>query len=403
MTATNPVTPQNLNKDTILVRNPKGRVGTSDLTQVQTDYATEANWLGMKHRLIAGIDLSHEAALRNNSFGGAPSGLTTTVGTPNDGDISTVERGEPPMNRFRATGLGLYLQDTLALSDTFKIVGGLRHDRFDATYRDTLGNVKDIGESLWSPRLGLIYQPSTTASYYASAGTSYNTSGDTYQFALGTFAPGGTNDRLANTPPEKSRNLEIGGKFELFEDRATLGAALFRSEKYNERNTDSDSAATQFLLSGKRHATGMEFNLAGRVTSKWDIFYNHTWIPSARIDKSNVALSPTGTGAQVQGDRPALTPKHSASLWSTYRVTPKVRVGAGLNYRGEQNPEGQRTLVAPAFTTVDAMVEYVVSDNATLKLNVTNLTDKLYADALYRGFYTPGAGRSIQLSVKALF
>jgi catecholate siderophore receptor len=147
----------------------------------------------------------------------------------------------------------------------------------------------------------------------------------------------------------------------------------------------------------------MEFNLSGRITPKWDIFYNHTWIPSARIDKSHVALSATGTGAQVEGDRPALTPQHSASLWSTYRITSNVRLGAGLNYRGAQNPEGQRTLVAPAFNTVDAMVEYLVSDSTTLKLNVTNLTNKLYADALYRGFYTPGAARTVQLSLKTLF
>jgi catecholate siderophore receptor len=147
----------------------------------------------------------------------------------------------------------------------------------------------------------------------------------------------------------------------------------------------------------------MEFNLSGRITPKWDIFYNHTWIPDARIDESNVALSSTGTGAQVKGDRPALTPKHSASLWTTYKITPFVRLGGGVNYRGEQNPEGQRTLVAASFVTLDAMVEYSVNDSTTLKFNITNLTDKLYADSLYRGFYAPGAARSIQLSLKTLF
>ena len=79
-----------------------------------------------------------------------------------------------------------------------------------------------------------------------------------------------------------------------------------------------DTAAAQELLSGKRHATGMEFNLAGRLTPKWELFFNHTWIPSAKIDKSNVVLASNGGGAQVQGDRPGLTPKHSGSVWSTY-------------------------------------------------------------------------------------
>ncbi|MDZ4201206.1 MAG: TonB-dependent siderophore receptor [Gallionella sp.] len=397
------VTPATLNSNTVLTRAPKGRVGTSDLTQIQSDYTNQFSAWGKKHNLIAGVDLSYEDAQRNNSFAGTPSGLTTTVGTPNDGAVSTVVRGEPPLNRFKASGVGLYLQDTVAITSELKLLGGLRYDKFKGSYSDTAGNSKEVSEGLWSPRLGVLIQPSATASYYASAGTSYNTSGDTYQFALGTFAPGSNNEKMANTPPEKSRNIEVGGKFELFEDRATLGVALFRSEKFNERNTDSDTAAAQYLLSGKRHATGMEFNLSGRINPKWDIFYNHTWIPSARIDQSNVVLSATGTGAQVQGDRPALTPKHSASLWTTYRVTPKVRLGAGLNYRSEQNPEGQRTLVAKSFATADAMVEYTVSDSTSLKLNVTNLTDKLYADSLYRGFYAPGAARSVQLSLKTLF
>lgn len=393
----------NLNPGTVITRTPKGRVGHSDLSQVQSDYSNAFSAWGKQHKLIAGVDLSHEAAERNNSFAGAPSGLTTTVGTPNDGAVSSVVRGEPPLNQFKASSVGLYLQDTVEITQHLKLLGGLRHDHFKASYSDTSGNSKDISEGLWSPRIGLMFQPDATSSYYLSAGTSYNTSGDTYQFALGSFAPGSNNDKLSNTPPEKSRNIEIGAKFELFEDRASFGVALFRSEKFNERNTDADTAATQYLLSGKRHATGMEFNLSGRITPKWDVFYNHTWIPSARIDESNVVLNAAGTGAQVEGDRPSLTPKHSASLWTTYRVTPRVRVGAGLNHRGAQNPEGQRTLVAPAFTTVDAMVEYTVSDSLLVKFNVTNLTDQLYADSLYRGFYAPGAPRSIQLGLKTLF
>jgi catecholate siderophore receptor len=396
-------TPSNLNGDTVLTRSPKGRVGYSDLTQIQSDYSTEGVWLGKKHSLITGVDLSREDALRNNSFAGTASGLTTTVGTPNDGDTSSVVRGDPLLNSFKASNLGVYVQDTVAITPTIKLLGGLRYDQFKASYSDTSGNSKDVSEGLWSPRIGVMYQPDALSSYYVSAGSSYNTSGDTYQFALGTFGTGSNNEKMANTPPEKSNNLEIGGKFELFDDRATFGVAVFHSEKFNERNTDADSASTQYLLSGKRHATGMEFNLSGRITPKWDIFYNHTWIPDARIDESNVALSSTGTGAQVKGDRPALTPKHSASLWTTYKITPFVRLGGGVNYRGEQNPEGQRTLVAASFVTLDAMVEYSVNDSTTLKFNITNLTDKLYADSLYRGFYAPGAARSIQLSLKTLF
>ena len=58
----------------------------------------------------------------------------------------------------------------------------------------------------------------------------------------------------------------------------------------------------------------------------------------------------------------------------------------------------------PAIRAInDAMAEYTITETTTLKLNVTNLTDQLYADALYRGFYTPGAPRTVQLTLKTLF
>ena len=84
-------------------------------------------------------------------------------------------------------------------------------------------------------------------------------------------------------------------------------------------------------------------------------------------------------------------------------MLPGWRVGGGLNYRGAQNPDQNRNVVAQAFTTVDAMVEHNLTSNTLLRLNVSNLTNKLYADQLYRGFYVPGAPRRIELSVKALF
>ena len=389
----------NINSSTVVTRSPKGRVGVSNLTQLQSDYTNSFQWGGKKHDLIAGIDIYEDDAKRNQNFAGTASGMDTTVGTPNNGDWRPDNRGNPTFNTFKARNVGLYAQDTVALTPTLKLVGGLRYDHFKASYYSSADLNHARSDGLWSPRIGALYQPDDSASYYISYGTSYNTSGDTYQFSN----PNAGTEKTANTDAEKSRNFEIGGKFELFEKRASLGVAAFYSEKYNERNTDPDTAAQQQLLSGKRHAAGMEFNLAGRITPAWEIFYNHTWIPSAKIDESNVVLAANGGGAQVKGDRPGLTPKHSGSLWSTYAVTPQVRIGAGLNYRGKQNPEGSRAVVADSFITADAMVEYSVDERTSLKLNVTNLTNKLYADTLYRGFYAPGAARTVQLTLKTRF
>lgn len=410
-------TAANLLPSTSIVRGFKGRVGTSDITTLQSDYSGSFEWLGKRHQLLSGVELAYDDAKRNQNVPGsfippavAPTAPATTVGTPNDG-ASIAVPAPPYMNTFRSSNISAYVQDTMALTPELKLMAGLRFDHFKASYnsfvRTTTGTVVSLAsnsaersDNLWSPRLGMIFQPNDWSSYYASFGTSYNVSGDTYQYAVQGPA---LDNKDIHTPPEKSRNVEVGAKFDLLDNNLSLGTALFYSEKYNERNTDSDSAATQQLLSGKRHAAGLELNVAGRLSPVWDTYVSYTWIPEAKIDESNVVLSATGTGAQVAGDRSALTPKHSASVWSTYRVLPQLRLGAGLNFRDKQNPEGARHVTAAAFTTFDAMAEYTINDNLTAKLYVLNLTDKLYADSLYRGFYAPGAPRTVQLSLKARF
>jgi catecholate siderophore receptor len=57
---------------------------------------------------------------------------------------------------------------------------------------------------------------------------------------------------------------------------------------------------------------------------------------------------------------------------------------------------------APKFVTGDLMAEYTAGELA-LKLNVTNIADKLYADQLYRGHYVPGKARTVQLTSSVRF
>jgi len=394
-------TPDNLSDATIILRNntngptSKGRMAATRGTLLQSDYNQAFKFGSMTDTLITGVDLSWDHASRANNYtNNTATRPDTTVGTPDNGASAPDLRGPVPYNNFFARNLGLYVQNTLAFTPQFKLIAGLRNDQFSASYHTAAGDSFARSDSLWSERLGFLYQPNEAASFHASYGTSFNVSGDTYQFSVG--APS-TKD--ANTPPEKSRNFEIGSKLNLFDQRLSVNPSLFYSEKYNERNTDPDSASTQQLLSGKRHAAGLDLDIAGKVTKDWEAYFSYTWIPDARIDKSNVA---TGN-APRQGDRPGLTPKHSASLWNTYQVTTQWRAGIGINHRGSQTPATSRAVTARDFTTGDLMVEYTIDWRASLRLNINNVTDELYADGLYTSFYTPGAARNAQLTLKVTF
>ena len=318
----------------------------------------------------------------------APGVGTTVPGGP------TYREAQLCMEMIADTGRMASL-DLVELNPSWKVVGGLRFDRFEGrndvgptTNRDgsvTPAASYERSDNMLSHRLGVMWQPNSAWSFHASYGTSFNTSGDTYSYdALG-----------SNTPPEKSRNFEIGAKLDLLDGALSPRAAIFHSEKYNERNRDPDTAATQYLLSGKRHAQGMELDFAGRLTPQWELFASYAYIWQARIDKS-------ATASEV-GTDPGLTPEHSGSVWTTYRVLPALRLGLGVNGRSKQSPVGNAAVTAPAYVTTDLMAEYTFSERVTAKLNVNNVTDELYADQLYRGHYLPGAARNVQLTITSKF
>jgi catecholate siderophore receptor len=60
------------------------------------------------------------------------------------------------------------------------------------------------------------------------------------------------------------------------------------------------------------------------------------------------------------------------------------------------------TIQAPGFVTIDAMAE-IIEGPWAYKLNLVNLTNKHYADLLYRGHYVPGRPRTLQLSASYNF
>ena len=214
-----------------------------------------------------------------------------------------------------------------------------------------------------------------------------------------------------DTPPEKSRNFEVGFKGEAPSGRLSYRVSVFHSTKYNERNTDPlltvpGTTTPITALTGQRHTAGLEVEMAGRITPAWEVFTSWMWMPSAKVDQA-APCPATGSCAQATvgerpGDRPALTPKLSGTAWTTYQLNDQWRLGAGLNFTGAQRPT-RSALTVPSHLTVDLMAEFRPSEKWTVKGNISNLTNKYYASELYPGHYVPGAARNVQVTASYAF
>ena len=371
-----------------VTRGNQTRAGDDHHRFVQTDYSGQFAAFGLRNDLLAGGEWAREESNRYSyTFAAGNPSFNTVLGDPSHAP-SPDNRTQQWQTSFTSTTLGTYVQDTLHLTEAWKLIGGLRFDRFDGDYERTAaaGGALSRTDDMWSKRVGVLYQPDARTSYHLSYGTSFNASGDLYQYDA----------RTANTPPEKSRNIEVGSKWDRLDGDLSLRTALFRTEKYNERNTDAASASpTNYLLTAKRHTYGVEFEVAGRLSKAWEVFATYAY-QIGRID--------AGASTQV-GSTPGLTPRHSGSVWTTYRVAPNWRVGGGFNGLSSVTPADAPAgslLRAPGYVKADALVEYEAHPY-TVKLNLLNLFDQEYADLVYRGHVVPGQARAAQLTVGLKF
>jgi len=383
-----------------LTRGTQNKIQDLDTLYVQSDFSRKFTAWGVKHEVLSGVDVAREqktvyaARTAAQGLGGVdlvkPS---TTVGNPDDGAwVNEASRALRVNNQYTATAWGVYAQDLVQVAPHWKLLGGLRYDRLKGNYdsfaapanganavNGAMSNYQmEVCE--WSKRVGALFQPSERESYHFSAATSFNTSGDAYSLGAGN----------KDVPPEQSINLELGAKLDSADKNFSTRYALFQFTKLNERNTDPLQPGVT-VLSGRRHAAGLEADITGRLSPRWEVFGSFMWMPVAKIDVG-------GQGAEAAGARPSLTPRVSATLWNTYQINGQWRVGAGLNHRGAQTPNRNPGWEAPAFTTADVMAEYRYDEQLTFKGNVSNLTNKLYADQLYSGHYVPGAGRLVQVT-----
>jgi catecholate siderophore receptor len=395
----------NFSASTPLTRGTQNKIQDLDSLYFQSDLSTKFTALGMKHEVLTGVDVAREQktvyAARTAAQGLGGVDLTkpaTTVGTPDDGAwVNEASRMLRVNNAYTATAWGIYAQDLVQVAPHWKLLGGVRYDSLKGDYdsfaapanganqaNGAKSNYKmNVGE--WSKRIGALFQPNERASYHFSAATSFNTSGDAYSLGAGN----------KDAPPEQSINLELGAKLDSSDKNLSTRYALFQSTKLHERNTDPLQPGIT-VLSGRRHAAGLEADITGRITPRWEAYGSFMWMPVAKIDVG-------GQGAEAAGARPSLTPRISATFWNTYQMNSQWRVGAGVNHRGAQTPNRNPGWEAPAFTTMDVMTEYRHDDHLTFKGNVSNVTNKLYADQLYSAHYVPGAGRLVQFTASYKF
>ena len=165
-------------------------------------------------------------------------------------------------------------------------------------------------------------------------------------------------------------------------------AAIFRTDQVQRaqpRLARRRRRSTTTCCRASATRSGVELDVAGRITPAWEV-YAVVRVDPDRQDRRGRQRRSTPTGELV-GQRPSLTPRHSGSLLHDLpghaEAAPRRRPQRAQLADAEPQPgrASSRRASSPATCSPSTRSRR----RSSLKLNVINVTNKLYADSLYTG------------------
>jgi len=382
----------------------------------------------VKHQLYTGVDWE-------NSFATA----YTYVFNPANYDTINLFNFDPAAQRMdepnarnsqiaktETNRFGAYFQDLISVTEKFKILAGIRWSWQEAevtTYKETFANgvqtvspdnaIPTVGvkklDNAFSPKFGLIYQPTKEISLFGSYSSS--------------FTPNtGTTVDLKPIDASIIDQYEAGIKTDFFKGLLSTNVTVYQITNGNLAQTALQANGTPYndtnikVLSGETKSKGVEVDVTAKPIEGLSIIagYSNNDMRYTKTSGKN--------GSFIEGDRVARTPVNTANLSFFYTLPTGmlkgISVGAIGNYIGKRiggwnnqynddlvkYPDGiwHREIPLEGYTTIDVSAGYEWRKFSIL-CKVSNITNELNYTVHENYSVNPIAPRQVMASLKYKF
>jgi iron complex outermembrane receptor protein len=292
------------------------------------------------------------------------------------------------LNTYHAADItqqALFASDTLALTEQWSVLAGLRYTNFEQNSYGTTGvrSAQYKKDGVTTPTVALMFKPEPNTTIYTSYVESLEQSS----------TPTMTNSNYGQTlNPLTSKQYEVGVKTD--QERWSATAALFRIERGAEYTNTTTQALVQDGLSIFQ---GLELGAAARVSDHWQTSAN-LMLLSSQYSK----------GSTYNGNRVAGAPDLVLAGQISYLV-PQVaglKLSADSKYTGSTMLRAANDIKLSGYTLFNLGANYstrIGNVDTTFRAAVNNLTDKHYWEYQYENWIKPGDPRTFSLSVKMDF
>lgn len=280
---------------------------------------------------------------------------------------------------------GAYGKLVIRPIDDLSLIAGGRIGHYNTEYENstrragrTRRTASSKGETKFTGYLGTVWNITPANSLYASYSTLYRPQPD---------AVGRDGNALK---ARQGTQFEFGYKGAYFDDKLNTRVSFYRLKDKNAAATVGNSVYSEPLA--KRVMQGVETEISGAVTDKWQIHAGYSYLDTKIKTPSRAASSDDLLFLMM--------PKHTASLWTSYAVTPEFTLGGGIN--AMSGFESNQHVKTGGYATVDLMAGYAFTPKLKAQLNINNLFNrKYYARAgTANTFNIPGAERSAVVNIR---
>jgi catecholate siderophore receptor len=316
-------------------------------TILSADIIGEKEFGGKNHKYVIGYE-SIETSNDNMRKKGDGTRTSVSVALTDLDNLETLLPQTDDYDNTEATidVTSLYFSDEIELTDELKLVLGGRLDEFDITVVDALngGTLNQVSEE-FSSRLGLVYNPEDTVSWYASYSETFlPKSGG--QYASLDSAEQGLDANVFE-------NMEFGVKF------TTDNGIDVTASVYELTSVQPEFDGPLQTKVEEIEAEGFELQAAGNVSDNWFMSAGFSKVKNADALKE--------------------VPGKTFSLWNLYKYNEKLSFGLGIINKGATKGKYKTDAVyLPSYTRLDLAAYYKIDDNMRLQLNVENVTDEVY-------------------------
>ncbi|WP_395646365.1 TonB-dependent siderophore receptor [Terricaulis sp.] len=293
---------------------------------------------------------------------------------------------------IETTQSGFYAATRLNISDAFKIIAGGRLSSWERSGVEYGVTQNYTAEDVFIPYVGALYDLTPNHRLYASY--------------TEIFQPQNLRDESGATlEPILGEAYEIGLKSSFFDDALQTSIAIFSIQQDGLGQPTGGivpgSAPPEAAYRAADGATseGFEIEVLGRLSENWNLSLGYS-----QFEIEDAA------GSDVNTDQP----RQSITLFTTYRfegALDALTLGGGLTWRSDAYaPATNPVTLAPtrieqdAYTLVNLMARYDVTENVSLQANVENAFDETYYSQIaFFSQYRYGAPRNYTVSLRYRF